>query len=89
MKFNPIIQVYAIILSFLISLPVGAVQVWLGSSAEFSITRTDLSGNLLGSFISPTNSGVSAIATVVPIPAAVWLFGSGLIGLIGVARRKA
>lgn len=27
-------------------------------------------------------------AGVVPIPAAVWLFGSGLIGLIGVARRK-
>ncbi|NOR25951.1 MAG: VPLPA-CTERM sorting domain-containing protein, partial [Desulforhopalus sp.] len=23
-----------------------------------------------------------------PVPAAVWLFGSGLIGLIGVARRK-
>ena len=28
-------------------------------------------------------------ASVVPVPAAVWLFGSGLIGLIGVARRKA
>ena len=26
--------------------------------------------------------------TVVPIPAAVWLFGSGLLGLIGIARRK-
>ena len=26
--------------------------------------------------------------TAVPIPAAVWLFGSGLIGLIGLARRK-
>ena len=25
----------------------------------------------------------------VPIPSAVWLFGSGLIGLISVARRKA
>jgi len=25
----------------------------------------------------------------VPIPAAVWLFGSGLLGLIGVARRRA
>jgi hypothetical protein len=25
---------------------------------------------------------------VIPIPAAVWLFGSGLIGLIGIARRK-
>jgi hypothetical protein len=28
--------------------------------------------------------GVSAI----PVPAAAWLFGSGLLGLIGVARRK-
>ena len=27
-------------------------------------------------------------AQVVPVPAAVWLFGSGLIGLIGTARRK-
>jgi len=27
--------------------------------------------------------------TAVPVPAAVWLFGSGLIGLVGVARRKA
>ena len=25
---------------------------------------------------------------VVPIPAAVWLFGSGLLGLVGIARRK-
>jgi len=26
---------------------------------------------------------------VVPVPAAVWLFGSGLLGLVGMARRKA
>lgn len=26
--------------------------------------------------------------SAIPIPAAVWLFGSGLLGLIGVARRK-
>jgi hypothetical protein len=25
---------------------------------------------------------------VVPLPAAVWLFGSGLLGLIGIARRR-
>ena len=25
----------------------------------------------------------------IPVPAAVWLFGSGLLGLVGVARRKA
>ena len=27
-------------------------------------------------------------ATYVPVPATVWLFGSGLLGLVGVARRK-
>lgn len=26
--------------------------------------------------------------TAIPVPAALWLFGSGLLGLIGVARRK-
>lgn len=29
----------------------------------------------------------TSVATV-PVPAAVWLFGSGLLGLIGMARRK-
>ncbi|MEE8427904.1 MAG: VPLPA-CTERM sorting domain-containing protein [Gammaproteobacteria bacterium] len=28
------------------------------------------------------------MASAVPIPAAGWLFGSGLLGLIGIARRK-
>ena len=28
------------------------------------------------------------IAAAVPVPAAVWLFGSGLLGLVGMARRK-
>jgi len=27
-------------------------------------------------------------STVVPVPAAVWLFGSGLLGLVGIARRR-
>jgi hypothetical protein len=31
-----------------------------------------------------SQTGVSAV----PVPAAVWLFGSGLIGLVGLARRK-
>jgi hypothetical protein len=31
---------------------------------------------------------VSPLETVVPVPAAVWLFGSGLLGLAGIARRK-
>ena len=32
---------------------------------------------------------ISGDLTAVPVPAAVWLFGSGLLGLVGVARRKA
>jgi hypothetical protein len=35
------------------------------------------------------NSYSMTVTTVVPVPAAVWLFGSGLVGLIAVARRKA
>jgi hypothetical protein len=31
---------------------------------------------------------LSAAASPVPVPAAAWLFGSGLLGLVGVARRK-
>lgn len=36
-----------------------------------------------------TGSSYSLSIAAVPVPAAVWLFGSGLLGLVGVARRKA
>ena len=59
-------------------------------------------GNILGAFenadpwISSDTTpftAVNAIAkvgpvTVVPVPAAVWLFGSGLLGLVSVARKR-
>ena len=35
-----------------------------------------------------TDFHIEGIATVVPVPAAVWLLGSGLVGLVGVARRR-
>ena len=31
---------------------------------------------------------ITTDVSAVPVPAAVWLFGSGLLGLVGVARRK-
>ena len=40
----------------------------------------------LGGYLSATNGPFQV--TVVPITPALWLFGSGLIGLIGVARQK-
>ena len=37
-----------------------------------------------------SNMGVFMVRnTVVPIPAAIWLFGTGLIALLGIARRRA
>lgn len=34
------------------------------------------------------NFNLHGTLTPVPVPAAVWLFGSGLLGLVGIARRK-
>ena len=42
--------------------------------------------NDLGRIFSTTL--VDTLTPAVPVPAAAWLFGSGLIGLIGIARRK-
>lgn len=39
-------------------------------------------------FQNVSGSGCSFDTSAIPIPAAVWLFGSGLLGLIGIARRK-
>lgn len=40
------------------------------------------------SAISPTGTIDNVTVSAVPVPAAVWLFGSGLLGLVGLARRK-
>ncbi len=45
-----------------------------------------LTGDIASDFTGDTL--IAKAGPVVPVPAAVWLFGSGLIGLIGVARRK-
>jgi hypothetical protein len=48
-----------------------------------SVSWVETTGNYL------QLDNVSIETSPVPIPSAVWLFGSGLIGLIGLARRKA
>lgn len=44
----------------------------------------DSSGNEIGAAFATVDT---LTVSAVPVPAAVWLFGSGLLGLIGVARR--
>jgi len=50
-------------------------------------TPTDATWTFSTTDIGSYNMSVETVA-VVPVPAAVWLFGSGLLGLVGVARRK-
>ena len=52
-----------------------------------SITGTDIATGDAFEY-GYTESTQTVSAAVVPIPAAVWLFGSGLLGLVGMARRK-
>jgi len=54
----------------------------IGGSPEFSGPTSGFSPNF--DFTSLTVTKVSAV----PVPAAVWLFGTGLLSLLGVARRR-
>lgn len=47
------------------------------------------STNAVWELTTRTNNSYGITITAVPVPAAVWLFGSGLLGLVGYARRKA
>ena len=60
------------------ALPVGGV--WTVAVGECCSSDTPVRSN--GDYV--LNVSVSAV----PIPAAVWLFGSGLLGLVGMVRRK-
>jgi hypothetical protein len=55
-----------------------------GFNANFDITSMHVTQ------CTDTGTGTDACAppAAVPVPAAVWLFGSGLLGLVGIARRK-
>ena len=54
-----------------------------GFNANFDIMSMHVTG------CTDTGTGTDACqVAAVPVPAAVWLFGSGLLGLVGIARRK-
>jgi len=63
------------------------------ADSNMILTSTDVDGNGIVGFtmVDGPFQGVDMATNFVvatPIPAAAWLFGSGLIGLVGFARRK-
>lgn len=50
---------------------------------------TGLWASITGANQSTVVGSLNLAPAVIPVPAAVWLFGSGLLGLLGVSRRKA
>jgi len=55
---------------------------------SFGTTFTGLTSFTLEYDISAQATFDNINFTAVPVPAAAWLFGSGLLGLIGISRRK-
>ena len=61
-----------------------------GFSVRFNYFGTDAPGVQFFEIINPTTFAVldSGLTDAVPIPASIWLFSSGFIGLVFIARRK-
>ena len=75
-----------------------AAGLYGGVPAGVILSGTGFDGDFNGNFDNlalldgvPTPGTGTAVADVapVPLPAALWLFGTGLLGLIGVSRRRA
>lgn len=60
---------------------------WVDAQIQNNLSATTLQ-NGETAWIQKKLGGVGLEVTLVPVPAAVWLFGSGLLGLVGVARRR-
>lgn len=69
-----------------------AGEEYIFNSPVLNVSRVDLvifNTNIGGASTQVEIREVEFSISAVPVPAAVWLFGSGLLGLIGVARHKA
>ena len=64
-----------------------ASGVWQSTGLGWDADTLDASNVSIDS-TDPAWGSLLVQTTAVPVPAAVWLFGSGLLGLVGIARRK-
>lgn len=78
---------------------IDVINIWDANGNSIDVDGDGISGlgMIDGAFIgfnanfslgAGPSSEINPAVSAVPVPAAVWLFGSGLVGLVGVARRK-
>ena len=69
-----------------------AANLWNAYNADTQLFGYTLGYSLLGQLNIDPQTGVASLTTgsvsTVPVPAAAWLFGSGVIGMVGVARHR-
>jgi hypothetical protein len=67
----------------------GASQDFYGVTGNGGSATTKIQVYSLGKLTLNADGSLTSAVSSIPIPAALWLFGSGLLGLAGVGRRKA
>ncbi len=67
--------------------PISKISLTYFATSEYSFGGNVVPNQTSTATVWFDNVSVGDVSAV-PIPAAVWLFGSGLLGLIGIARRK-
>ena len=64
----------------------GMMEFAINAEAPYAMVTTCFDSMNCGA--TPVSYDLHATPTHVPLPAAIWLFGSGLVGLVAMARRK-
>jgi hypothetical protein len=65
-----------------------AADILVSPELAAALGNESAAGADAGMALVVANSTLESPPGEIPIPAAVWLFGSGLLGLVGIARRK-
>ena len=60
----------------------------ISSTTGSNLTKATVTPFTGGTWTLSSNGALNYAVTSVPVPAAAWLFVSGLLGLVGVSRRK-
>lgn len=68
----------------------GRLRVFEGESGSVEILAefNSLHFKGFGEVLTPDTAFLNSSLTTIPVPAAVWFFGTGLLGLIGISRKK-